>query len=75
MIESILAPVRAHDRHHGGQMSDRTSSKDAADAARIPLGVKVAGTVGTGVAIALALAPEALAKLAANHNETMLVED
>jgi hypothetical protein len=56
-------------------MSDRTSSKDAAEAARIPLPVRVAGSVGTGVVIALALAPEALAKLASNHNETMLDND
>jgi hypothetical protein len=37
--------------------------------------VRVAGMVTAGVVVALAVAPEALARLTANHNETVLTLD
>jgi hypothetical protein len=39
------------------------------------LKTRVAGIVGVGVVVSLVLAPEALARIIANHNETVLALD
>jgi hypothetical protein len=39
------------------------------------LKMRVAGIVGVGVVVSLVLAPEALARIISNHNETVLVLD
>ena len=42
---------------------------------RAALKLRVAGILTAGVAVSLVLAPEALARLTANHNETVLALD
>jgi hypothetical protein len=44
----------------------------AANGSRAALKIKVAGTATAGVAVSLVLAPEALALISPNHNETVL---
>jgi hypothetical protein len=41
----------------------------------VALKMRVAGVVTAGVAVSLVLAPEALAALTSNHNETVLAVD
>jgi hypothetical protein len=42
---------------------------------RAALKIRVAGIVTAGVVVSLVLAPEALARISANHNETVLMLD
>ena len=53
-------------------MKEDTAQRDARAAA---LKVRVAGVLTASVVVSLALAPEALARLAVNHNETVLTLD
>lgn len=56
-------------------MSDDMQHADEGVSRSVALKARLAGVVTTSVVVSLVLAPEALAKLTANHNETVLALD
>jgi hypothetical protein len=56
-------------------MNGDAVQRDESPRVTTALKLRVAGVMTAGVVISLALAPEALARIAMNHNETVLTLD
>ena len=71
-LAAALVPDSLRDVEEGAGMYDETQHCEAVAPRARALKVRIAGIATTGLVVSLAVVPDALARIALNHSETVL---